>query len=309
MVHTEELKELAQSAYYFVVRNVLAQLGRSDFDMIFDEYCSRRSQTPMAYIDVLPLMVYRAIGLDTKEAMPLAAAWILFLFSGRVLDDVLDEEGLDRPWRHHDVKGAIATGLFAIGCGNIALAQLADREAAVDIAEAFNKALALAASSETDINIRQSSTIEGYFQTAIAKTGIVFATVVWAAARLAIRNVADPRLQALYDFGLHMGVMVQIIDDCTDLAEDVAQAHWTLPVLHSLTQEHHPQYKALVGFLHQEDESEESVSAIAGIVEEMGSLAWSLSIATVYQEQAIAAITGIPGIDNSLLVNYVREEF
>jgi geranylgeranyl pyrophosphate synthase len=251
--------------------------------------------------------VHQAVGRDAREALPLAAAWIQFLLSGRILDDVLDDEGIEQPWRRQDMRETLAAGLFAVGGANAALSQLSDREAALDIIEAFNKALALATRAEAQSAASRDKTVETYFEITVAKTGLVFATGVWAAARLAIKDTADPRLQALYDFGLCMGVMVQIIDDCTDVAADVAKGHWTLPVLHGLAQKEHPLYEALLEQLNQAEVDVESAAAVSGILAEMGSLGWSRQSAALYQKQAITALTDMTGIDSQLLMNYVTE--
>jgi geranylgeranyl pyrophosphate synthase len=309
MSRSKEVQELAEAAYCFIAEKVLTDLGWSDFEAMFRDYSDRRqNQLPMVYIDVLPLLVHQAVGRDPREALPLAAAWIQFLLSGRILDDVLDDEGIGQPWRRQDLKETLAAGLFAVGGANVALAQLPDREAALDITEAFNKTLALATRAEAQSASKKGLTVESYFEVAFAKTGMVFATGVWAAARLAIQDAADLRLQALYEFGLYMGVMVQIVDDCTDLAIDVAKGQWTLPVLHGLAQKDHPLYDSLVELLNQEDVAGKSAVTVAEILEEMGSLEWSLQSAALYQEQAVMALTDIAGIDSTLLMNYVTEK-
>lgn len=312
-VHTmtgpHDIEQLAAMAYDFIVDTVLADLGWADYEAMFCDYRDRRQQQfPMICIDGLPLVVYQAVGGDPQEAVPLAAAWIQFLLSGRILDDVLDDEGLSQPWRYQDLKETVAAGLFAVSGANIALARISNQEAALDITEAFNKTVALAARAEVQSTANAKQTVETYFQSVVAKSGLVFATGVWAAARLAISDTTDPRLQALYDFGLAMGVMVQLVDDCNDLPLDVDQGYWTLPVLHSLTQTEHPRYPLLADLLKQEPLNEKQVTEIVAIIEEIGSLAWCEQQAVFYQEQAIQSLTTIAGIDSSLLINYVTEE-
>lgn len=303
-----EAQALAKAAYGFIAEKVLVDLGWAEFEAMFQDYSSRRhSQLSMTYIDVLPLYVYQAVGNDAREALPLAAAWIQFLLSGRILDDVLDDEGIEQPWRRQDLQETVAAGLFAMGGANVALSQLADREASLDIAEAFNKVLALAARAEAQ-RANKDKTVKTCFEIIFAKTGLVFATGVWAAGRLAINNTSDPRLQALYDFGLHMGVMAQLIDDCTDLVVDVGKGQWTLPVIHGLSQREHPLYDSLFSLLGQAEKDTESATAVATILTEMGSLDWSLQQAGHYQKQAVTTLTETPGINSRLLINYVTQQ-
>jgi geranylgeranyl pyrophosphate synthase len=309
MLASGKIQGLARAIYQYMEQEILPQLGWQEFERLFTDGWRNRYGAPVTYLDVFPLLAYQAAGGEPDDAIPLAAAWVQFMLSGRIFDDVFDNEGSVGVWHPNGVKQAVAMGLFTVGSANMTLAQLTNREAIVDITEAFNRTLALAARWEAADVVKTPPTLEHYYQTVVAKTGMVFATGAWSAARLAINEPADLRLQTLYECGLQTGMLVQVLDDCTDIAIDLVRGQWTLPVLHGLEQRKHPHYTKLKALLNQADMDEGNSLTIVDILRQMGSIEWSLGIAAVYQQQALATLADIPEIDKELLVSYVKREF
>ena len=68
------IKELFDSVYDFIERTILPPLHWSKFSGIFVDYRQKRTTSPHAYVDVLPLLTCIAAGGNSKIAVPLAAA-------------------------------------------------------------------------------------------------------------------------------------------------------------------------------------------------------------------------------------------
>jgi geranylgeranyl pyrophosphate synthase len=309
MMQDAQAQALADAVYAFIAQNVWPQLGWPEYEAIFGEYWRERRSSHMVYVDIFPLLAYQAAGgKRTAAAIPLAAAWMQFIFAARVFDDLFDGEqtttiSVDSP------ASAVIYGLSGVSGANMALAQLTDGQTALEIVEAFNKAMGLAAREQTPD--KRAQDVEDYFREATAKTGIIFATAAWAAARVAEveTEVAVARRQALYDCGLNAGIAVQIMDDCIDVALDLKRGHYTLPVLHGLAQRERPERTELERMAAEAEGDGKKAMTVASLLQEMDSLNWSWQIAAVYQERALAALETIPTADKGALVDYVKKEY
>jgi len=296
--------ESFSSIYDYLEEAILPPLGWSGFREVLRAYRSDRATSIHAYADVLPLLTCLTAGGDVGQARPLAAAWVCYLLATQIFDDIQDGEGQDRIWNREGVEGALPLGLFAIGVAKTALANLqTDLGAQRAIWEAFGKVIALAAAAQKEYPKFNGLTVETYFQYLAAKTGLIFATGAWAGGRVATAD--EEVLEALYQYGLNLGIAGQIVDDCHDLADvDLPSGTLTLPVLYALSQKEHPAHSRLVAILAQTPISTDGVDEVTHILHEVEAIEWSLKVAALYQQKAIEALAPLPGNRSEVLIDY-----
>ena len=201
----------------------------------------------------LPGMCCKALGGDPHQADPVAAAWILFNKAAHIMDSVEDRDELNSwsieslPEVHTNLDGravagsknssatgatlasaissansaaiSAATGLYFTA--NLILhdldARLADPAAAQQIrAEFLSRFLVMCSGQHLDL-IQPNPTIEQYYKIASAKSGEFFAVACWAGGRLAADQFEV--LAGLRQFGLQIGLIIQMLDDLKDLRE------------------------------------------------------------------------------------------
>lgn len=296
---------LSAETYRFVENQVLPGLDWPTFTKLFRDSREKWSKPPFVYTDVFPALACQGAGGDPLRAIPLAAAWLLNILAGRIFDDRQDGEGEQQPWMQAGTAEAASIGLFALGAANAALSHLqVERQTLSDIFCAFGNILALSAKTQTARLDLQSVTVERYFAHIAAKTGVVFATAAWAGARTAESGAADSAIDALYDFGMNLGMAIQIADDCADLkASDLRRRHFTLPVVYVLSQHNHPRCPSLVSLL-KNGTDERWVEDVTDLLVEMGAIEWSVRVASVYRAKALAALEPLPQENVAALITY-----
>lgn len=310
----QSISQLADESYRFIQDTVLKPLGWEEFNALFSTYASRRCHSYTAYIDSLPLLACKAAGGESEVALPVAAAWILHIAAGRILDDLADDQGKESIWQQNGRSPALSYSLFALSAANTALSYIQNELAYRDISRKFNQALALAVKGQQKPPDSATPSVEDYFKAIAAKTGIVFALGAWAGGRVAMseHGLHEPDHQtceALYNYGLNTGMMLQIVDDCADLAEDLVRGEWTLPVIHALSQVGDTQRQVLTADLNgASGRHPNQIQEVVAQVNELGSLTWSLQVAGVYQQRAIAALAQFPAESKTHLVAYVSQQ-
>jgi geranylgeranyl diphosphate synthase, type I len=306
-VNNPVVSDLFAATYDFILETFLPPFGWSEFEAILRAYQAKRNSSPCACVDVLPLLACAAAGGNPDQIYPLAAAWVLYTLAGRIFDDLQDGEGRDHLWNHDGLKSAMPIGLFAIGTAPAALVHLpVSSDTKQEIGATFSHVLALSAAAQSKRPTLEHLSIEWYFKNIAAKTGLVFATATWAGGKLAQPEPTGKALDALYQYGLNAGMMGQIADDCRDLATaDLRAGIFTLPVIYALTQEDHQDHARLKELLAVTTPQPDRIAAILSILQKMDAINWSLNVAGMYQNQAIAALDSLPTERVSLLLNYV----
>jgi hypothetical protein len=291
------------ASYHFIHRDLLPPFNWPAFETFLEKYQADRITTGRADIDVLPVAACMSAGGQAEQVLPVAASWILYILAGRLFDDLADGEGGERPWFDgHRSLTAMSGCLFAVSTANAALSYLDGATMYRDIATAFSHTLALAVKSENSRSPLSQLSVEAYFETIAAKTGLVFATGAWAGGRTVTDDEAV--LDALYKYGLHLGMMTQILDDCLDLKTDLANQVWTLPIIYAVTQETHPAYKRLHKLLTQQRPTQNWIDEAAAVLAEMNAVSWSLQIAEAYRRQTVDIIKTLP-YHQDVLTHYV----
>jgi geranylgeranyl diphosphate synthase type I len=168
---------------------------------------------------LLPGLCCQAAGGDPHWADDLTAAWILYSHAARILDHVEDKDQPD-PWSIKFGPGATVNG--AIGLCFTASQILNDlysreetRSAAGDIIEDFYSGLLKMCSGQHRDLVQPNPTLKQCWEVASAKSGTFFSLACRAGARLATQDHA--RLEGFSQFGHHLGVIVQILDDLEEI--------------------------------------------------------------------------------------------
>lgn len=256
-----------------------------------------RAGSVNAWIDTLPILACTACGGDFEQSIPLAAAWSLYIFAGRILDDIQDDEGKEHLWNQEGAKQALPTASFIMGIAQMALARLQPlSQANADILDAFGRAVALAAQAQREqLGLAlETLSIDLYFNNLIARTAVAFATASWSGARVA--TAAPEVLEALYNYGMAVGIAIQIEDDCRDLVKsDMVFGIYTLPVIYALSQTQHTCHADLLSLLSvPEKMSAAQVSDTATILTDMKAFDWSRRMAHIYRVKAVDALSSMP---------------
>lgn len=254
-------------------------------------------------LDVWPAVCCLAVGGTIESVIPVTAVWVLYIFAGRILDDLADGEGEYGNWQQNGRFQPIPTALYAIGVANQILAQLPSPTANVEILRAFSQTLTEAAAAEGAALSTFAHDVERYFRNTAAKTGCVFATGAWAGMRAGVPNPNPEILTLMHAFGANIGMMIQIKDDCDDLLIDLKNGTFTLPVIYGLSQVGHPRYQDLCHLLQNRSEPE-WVTAVSEILSEMDAINWSLRAAAAYQIKAFQLLENSP-VQTEYLQSYV----
>jgi hypothetical protein len=257
-------------------------------------YFKRRAAHELAVKqDMLPLLTYQAVcGGGHGEIMPLLSAWSLHLAACHLLDNALD---VPAPSGQNGRRWEDAhCGVMALGVAQTSLARLEiDGDRLRDLMDALGRTVGLAAMAQNSERAQRSRA--DYFRVISGKSAAVIATGAWIGGRMATDDAV--LLEALKDFGLALGMSVQISDDCHDLAEDLAVGHFTLPMIEGLSLTGHPDYPALRRLAERPALSTADIAETITLLERMGAIAACQRIVRAYQLQAAAAFKVLPTLE------------
>jgi hypothetical protein len=258
-------------------------------------FAERAQHEPSMQQDLMCLLVCKAVGSrPASNTMPLAAVWSLNLAASHFLDEAQDSDRFEK----------VNNGVIALGAANAALSQLdADEDTLRDILDAVGRVTALGANAQNDElrNGRIWSEAE-YFRNVAGKAAAIIATGVWMGGRLATDDAQT--LKLLKEFGLALGMANQISDDCFDLATDLAQGTYTLPVIKGLAMKSHPDHEALTRLTSKLSLEEKDIQAIMDLLTNMETIDACKRVVRAYQVQAAAVFKIIPGLE-AYFANYV----
>ena len=174
----------------------------------------------------LPGLCCQAAGGDPVWAEDLAQAWALFYAGAGILDKIEDRDQPDPWWANtgEGVAANAASGLYFTA--SLLLDGLYSREETRDLAreivvDFYQTLLSMSSGQHRDLTTPEPN-LEEYWQIAAAKSGEFFSLACRSGARLATKEPA--RIQRFSDFGLHLGIILQIMDDLEDLKDLQATA-------------------------------------------------------------------------------------
>lgn len=187
-----------------------------------------------------PQIACQAVGGDDAGVAPAAAALVCMKIGITMADDILDED--PRGLYHKLGTGAAANLALAFQAAAfrvVANAPVDSERRAVAMTELAQMALTTALGQNFDV--QNVSGEDSYWKVIRTKSTPYYAAALHVGAVLA---KADPTLaQALHEFGVLTGEIIQVHDDITDALEQPANPDWkrgrnNLLILYALTADH-----------------------------------------------------------------------
>lgn len=189
-----------------------------------------------SWIHALPVLGCLVVGGKAEDAIPLAAAWTSLRHAANLMDDVQDGD----LHRYANPTSPVIATSYALAF-IFAAFQILDEDApspekAQQVIGIFARAgLDSSRGQHLDLTmqndeIQPRDQLESYWMSVIQKSGSIYYAGLAGAA--AAGTDADDVIEALGQFGIALGVIRQVIDDCRDIlmdAKDVRKA--ALPVL------------------------------------------------------------------------------
>jgi heptaprenyl diphosphate synthase len=241
---------------------------------------------------------------DRERSIQSGAVVELLHLASLVHDDVMDEAGQ----RHGVMSANVRMGnLRAVLAGDYLLARalavacgLGRAEGAI-AAETFTRLCegqAYESAALFDVERRESA----YYAAIEGKTGALFAASCRLGAMAA--GLGAEATAALAEYGLHLGVAFQLVDDLLDFTSssttmgkpsghDIVEGVYTLPVMHALRER-----PRLAGLLHRASRDVADPSAAreaADLVRDSGGLTATRRAAERRTDQAVGALSGAAG--------------
>lgn len=288
---------LYENSCRFINNELLSLCQWPEIEAIITSRQQTRTNSASAWVDILPSLACAACGGDVERSIPLTAAWSLYIFAGRIIDDIHDDEGKGHLWNEAGTRQALPTALFVIGMAHMALARLQPyAQASADILDAYGRVLSVAAQAQREqheLSLAALS-VESYFNNLVSRTAVAFATAAWSGGKLA--SATPEVLTAMYHYGLAVGIAIQIEDDCEDLANsDLFAGVYTLPVIYGLSQTQHSGHSELVGQLSVPGRiSTAQAFSVVAILTEMNAFHWCRQMAGIYRAKAVETLAALP---------------
>jgi geranylgeranyl pyrophosphate synthase len=168
---------------------------------------------------LLPELCCQAAGGDPDATKEVSAAWLLLYIAAHIVDDVEDGDLTDdvRTLGGASATINVANGLFL--SASLFLNKLHEKKQtnklASQISTDFYKTILLMSSGQHVDITNQRMSLEQWWQVAEAKSGSFFSLACRVGAQL---GIDDPeKIKGYSDYGHHLGVMLQIVDDLEDL--------------------------------------------------------------------------------------------
>ena len=152
------------------------------------------------------------------------------------------------------------------------------------------------------MNIGVAETSEqDYFETIRRKTAILFEAASLLAA--VATNQSRPIEQAMRDYGLHLGIAFQLVDDVLDytadasemgknVGDDLAEGKPTLPLIHALARAEDNDRDTIITAIENADRS--TFNDVLKIIESTGALAYTARQAREHAQLAQNALAIVP---------------
>lgn len=254
----------------------------------------------------LVLLSSKFPGYSAERAVPVAAAVELIHSATLVHDDVVDNAKLRRGAPTVNAKWSnqvsVLTGDYLFAKAFATLAQTGDNhlvQIMADVVFEMSRGELQQIASYFDTE----QTEDDYFQRIARKTAYLIADC----CRLGgiVGGADEAQVQALYDYGLGVGMSFQIADDLLDyhgnsrtvgkpVAEDLRTGILTLPVIHGLANSTHA--GELRNIIATRNVSEAEVVRVREILEDAGSFTYARERADAYLNRAVAELERVPDL-------------
>ena len=217
-------------------------------------------------------------------------------------DDLVDESDLrrGRPVANQvwDNPTAVLTGDFLLARGLSIAADTGLCEVIATIAgitENMSQGEIRQLEKKGDISLTEAE----YLEVIRCKTAVLFQGACRTGALVA--GAASDRVQAVDDYGYHLGLAFQMADDLLDYTQDAAalgkhagadlrEGKLTLPMIHALSRASEADRKRLIAVLEKPDFSPDEFADLVQILEENGGIAYTRQQAATHIQAAQAAL-------------------
>jgi geranylgeranyl diphosphate synthase, type I len=269
--------------------------------------CSRESGKFIR--STLCLLSCQAMGGDTSQAMPAAAAVELIHNFSLIHDDIEDasHERHHRPtvWKLWGESQGINAGDAMFTLAYLALPRLEekgipDEKVVTSIGVLTQACLELCEGQYLDVEYEdaQDITVEAYLDMAAKKTGALFGASTSLGAYLGSED--SKLVDSFYLFGKQLGIAYQIHDDMLGIwgaekstgksATDVSQRKKTLPVVYGLHNSDGETRKRLRKFYSQKSIKGEDIIEVKKILDYLGAKDYAENLAEQYYCRALAQL-------------------
>jgi len=277
--------------------------------------CSRESGKFIR--STLCLLSCQAVGGDTSQAMPAAAAVELIHNFSLIHDDIEDAsyERHHRPtvWKLWGQSQAINAGDAMFTLAYLALLELKGKGIADEKVASSTEMLSLACSDlcegqylDVEYGNRRDITVEDYLDMAAKKTAALFAVSTSLGAYLG--NEDSKLVDFFHLFGKELGIAYQICDDMLGIwgveesvgksASDISQRKKTLPVVYGLQSSDGEARKRLEKLYSQKSIEGEDITEVTKILDQSGARDYAENLAEQYYYKALAHLEAT-GLDTS----------
>lgn len=267
----------------------------------------------------LPGICCQAAGGDPIWAGDVAAAWYLFYIAADIMDDVEDQDVADPWWAELGPGGAInaASGLFFSASAilqNLYLEKDISHRSAAEIARYFHNSFLVMCSGQHRDLVTKSPGLDEYWEIALAKSGTFFGLACRSGARLATGD--QDRLEGFEGYGVHLGALIQIMDDLEDLhalqtaslADLQIPNYHSLPVAYSLEVLPAAQKARLQECLKEAAHNLRAVGEAWELVEQSGAAVYLLAEIERHRSQALSSLAQAQPIPpaKEILISYIN---
>ena len=253
---------------------------------------------------MLVLLVAKALDYQGNEHITLAAV-IEFIHTATLLhDDVVDESDLRRG---QETVNAVWGNAASVLVGDFLYSRSFEMMVRVNnmrVMDILSHTTTAIAEGEVLqlLNVNNPATSESkYLEVISRKTAILFSTACRLSAVL--MKSSEPIEQALTDYGLHLGIAFQLIDDVLDyradpeqtgknLGDDLAEGKPTLPLIYAMKQS--SKDKAMIIRHAIEEGCRESFVEICEIVESTQAIEYTEQRARDEAGKAVQALSALP---------------
>jgi octaprenyl-diphosphate synthase len=255
---------------------------------------------------ILVLLAARCCGVKQEKHIALAAV-IEFIHTATLLhDDVVDMSSLRRgrptvnaEWNN---PSSVLVGDFIYSRAFQILVQIGDMRIMQIIADTTNK-IAEGEVLQLISKNNLATSEQNYMRVIQDKTAILFQAAAQCGAILA---EAESRTEtSLREFGMHLGIAFQLIDDVLDYAgdsatlgknigDDLAEGKPTLPLIHAMANSSAADAELIKSCLRDETVSQHTLTEVLQIVRSSGALDYTRQLAAAQAETASKCLDNIP---------------
>ena len=257
----------------------------------------------LSRFSVLPDLCCQAAGGEPGWADDLTIGWLLFYKAADLMDSVQDGDEPDAWWTEQGVGAALATASGLYFSGSLALNRLHDRAETQGVAAEitsvlYNTLLVMSSGQYSDL-LHPQPTLAQYWQHAASKSGAFFSLACWSGARLATGELEV--LQSYRDYGAHLGILVQVMDDMDDIRLLPEQPHSSymvkvarsLPIVYALEVSPPELCARIQGCLDSAAQSQEATTELVTMLDQCGAARFVLVEMEKHRSMALQALTRV----------------